>query len=80
MPPRALVTGATGCVGANVVAALLARGCDVRAMRRITSSLDALDGLDVGVHAGAKKPGFSYMKTSLSAGSACKQYYSLVEH
>ena len=29
---------------------------------------------------GAKKPGFSYRKTSLSAGSACKQYYSLVEH
>jgi dihydroflavonol-4-reductase len=46
MAPRALVTGATGCVGANVVAALLARGCDVRAMRRATSSLDALDDLD----------------------------------
>ncbi|MBE9508063.1 MAG: NAD-dependent epimerase/dehydratase family protein [Chloroflexi bacterium] len=46
MPPRALVTGATGCVGANVVAALLARGYDVRAMRRTTSSLDALDGLE----------------------------------
>jgi dihydroflavonol-4-reductase len=37
--------GATGCVGANVVAALLARGYDVWAMRRATSSLDALDGL-----------------------------------
>jgi dihydroflavonol-4-reductase len=46
MPPTALVTGATGCVGANVVAALLERGYDVRAMRRATSSLDALDGLD----------------------------------
>ena len=46
MAPRALVTGATGCVGANVVAALLARGYDVRAMRRTTSALDALDGLD----------------------------------
>jgi dihydroflavonol-4-reductase len=45
MALRALVTGATGCVGANVVAALLARGYDVRAMRRATSSLDALDGL-----------------------------------
>jgi dihydroflavonol-4-reductase len=41
----ALVTGATGCVGANVVVALLAQGYDVRAMRRPTSSLDALDGL-----------------------------------
>jgi dihydroflavonol-4-reductase len=45
MTLKALVTGATGCVGANVVAALLARGFDVRAMRRATSSLDALDGL-----------------------------------
>ena len=46
MPSTALVTGATGCVGANVVAALLARGYDVRAMRRATSPLDALDGLE----------------------------------
>ena len=46
MTLKALVTGATGCVGANVVAALLARGYDVRAMHRATSSLDALDGLD----------------------------------
>ena len=46
MATLALVTGATGCVGANVVSALLAQGCEVRAMRRATSSLDALDGLD----------------------------------
>jgi dihydroflavonol-4-reductase len=46
MTIRALVTGATGCVGANVVAALLALGYDVRAMRRVTSSLEALDDLD----------------------------------
>lgn len=45
MPPQALVTGATGCVGANVVAALLERGYRVRAMRRPNSSLDALDSL-----------------------------------
>ena len=45
MPPRALVTGATGCIGANVAAALLAWGYDVRAMRRIASSLEALNGL-----------------------------------
>ena len=44
MPPGALV-GATGCIGANVAAALLARGYDVRAMRRIASSLEALNGL-----------------------------------
>jgi dihydroflavonol-4-reductase len=46
MPPTALVTGSTGCVGANVVAALLARGYAVRAFHRPTSALDALDGLD----------------------------------
>lgn len=44
---RALVTGATGCVGANVVEVLLARGYTVRALRRRTSRLDALRGLDV---------------------------------
>ncbi len=43
---RALVTGATGCVGANIVEALLARGYAVRALRRTTSELDALAGLD----------------------------------
>lgn len=46
MPPIALVTGATGCVGANVVAALLERGYAVRALRRATSTTDALDDLD----------------------------------
>lgn len=46
MTTRALVTGATGCVGANIVEALLARGYDVRALRRATSKLDALAGLD----------------------------------
>ena len=43
---RALVTGATGCVGANIVEALLVRGYQVRALRRETSSLAALAGLD----------------------------------
>ena len=42
---RALVTGATGCVGANIAEALLARGYSVRALRRATSRPDALDGL-----------------------------------
>ena len=46
MGSRTLVTGATGCVGANVVAALLSRGYDVRAMVRATSTLEALAGLD----------------------------------
>ncbi len=44
---RALVTGATGCVGANIVEALLRSGYEVRAMRRVTSRLTALDGLEV---------------------------------
>ncbi len=44
---RALVTGATGCVGANIVEALLRGGYEVRAMRRKTSRLTALDGLEV---------------------------------
>jgi len=46
MAKRALVTGATGCVGANIVEALAARGYEVRALRRTTSRLDALAGLD----------------------------------
>ena len=41
----ALVTGATGCVGANVVEALSGRGYRVRALRRPTSRPDALTGL-----------------------------------
>lgn len=43
---RALVTGATGFVGANLVAALLARGYQVRILRRPTSRLDALAGFE----------------------------------
>ena len=44
---RVLVTGATGCVGANVAEAAIDAGYEVRAMQRPTSSLRALDGLDV---------------------------------
>ncbi len=43
---RALVTGATGCVGANIVEALSVAGHRVRALQRSTSSLEALEGLD----------------------------------
>jgi len=42
-----LVTGATGCVGSNLIAALLERGSGVRAFRRANSDLRALRGLDV---------------------------------
>mgnify|MGYP000307965845 CR=1 FL=1 len=44
---KALVTGATGCVGANVVAALAELGYSVRAMHRSTSPLVALEELPV---------------------------------
>jgi dihydroflavonol-4-reductase len=43
---RALVTGATGFVGANLVAALVERGISARVLRRETSSLAGLSGLD----------------------------------
>ncbi len=43
--PRALVTGATGLVGANVVEALNKAGWQVRVLRRSTSRMDALEGL-----------------------------------
>ncbi len=42
---RALVTGATGLVGANLVDVLNRAGWQVRILRRPTSRLDALEGL-----------------------------------
>jgi dihydroflavonol-4-reductase len=44
-PPTALVTGATGFLGSHVCRALAARGGRVRALRRSTSRLTALEGL-----------------------------------
>lgn len=45
-PRRALITGGTGFVGANLVAALNKRGIRARVLRRPTASLSALSGLD----------------------------------
>ncbi len=44
---RVLITGGTGFVGANLAEALLNRGCDVRILRRRSSDLRALAGIDV---------------------------------
>jgi dihydroflavonol-4-reductase len=44
---KVLVTGATGFVGSQVAAALVRRGDAVRVLRRKSSSLIALDGLDL---------------------------------
>lgn len=43
----ALVTGATGHIGSNLVRELLARGYSVRALVRVRSDLSGIDGLDV---------------------------------
>jgi dihydroflavonol-4-reductase len=44
---RVLVTGATGFVGSQVAAALVRRGDQVRILRRKSSTLIALEGLDL---------------------------------
>jgi len=44
---KALVLGATGFLGSNLVRAVLAHGTQVRALVRPTSNARALDGLDV---------------------------------
>ena len=49
---RALVTGATGFVGANVARVLLERGRDVRVLARASSDRGNLEGIDVEVAEG----------------------------
>src|SRR5262245_6690433 len=44
---QVLVTGGTGFLGANLAAALVARGDSVRVLRRPSSSLVALEGLPI---------------------------------
>ena len=49
---KAIVTGANGLIGANLVRELLAGGHGVRAFVRTTADLRSLDGLDVEIVAG----------------------------
>jgi len=51
-PRRALLTGASGHLGANLVRQLLQQGWDVVPFVRVTSSLAGLEGLDVRVRFG----------------------------
>ncbi|HTK82267.1 MAG TPA: SDR family oxidoreductase [Bacteroidota bacterium] len=44
---RILVTGATGCIGSNLIIALLEAGCQVRAFHRNSSDLRALQDVAV---------------------------------
>jgi len=44
---RALVTGASGCLGSHIVRALLQSGVEVRALVRAGSDLSALEGLPI---------------------------------
>ncbi|MGH8094623.1 MAG: NAD-dependent epimerase/dehydratase family protein [Chthoniobacterales bacterium] len=65
---KALVTGATGLVGANLVRELLAQNYEVRALVRPTSDLRALGGLEVETCVGdVLQP-----ETLVSAASGCE--------
>jgi nucleoside-diphosphate-sugar epimerase len=52
-PVRALVTGATGCLGRHLVDALVERGTSVRALARESSRTDHLESLGVEVQRGS---------------------------
>jgi nucleoside-diphosphate-sugar epimerase len=52
-PRRALVTGATGCLGEHLVEALVAEGTHVRALVRESSRTDRLDAMGVEIQRGS---------------------------
>lgn len=68
---RALVTGATGFVGANVARELLARGRDVRVLTRASSDRGNLEGIDVEVAEGDLRDAAAVA----SAVSGCDEVY-----
>ena len=68
---RALVTGASGFVGANVARVLLERGRDVRVLVRPTSDRRNLDGLDVEIAEGDLRDA----EAVASAVAGCDEVY-----
>jgi len=68
---RALVTGATGFVGASVARALLERGREVRVLVRTTSNRGNIEGLDVEVREGDLRDGDAVS----AAVAGCEEVY-----
>jgi len=73
---KALVTGATGFVGAAVVRALVRTGSEVRVLARPNSDLRNLDGLPVERVAGELRDPVS-LRTTLTG---CRHLYHVAAH
>ncbi|MDF0667670.1 MAG: NAD-dependent epimerase/dehydratase family protein [Nitrospira sp.] len=73
---KALVTGATGFVGAAVARALVRTGIDVRVLARVDSDLQNLDGLPVERVAGDLRDPASLRK----ALTGCRHLYHVAAH
>ncbi len=73
---KALVTGATGCVGAAVARALVRTGSEVRVLARPDSDLRNLDGVSVECVAGNLRDPAS-LRTALAG---CRHLYHVAAH